>query len=174
MKYLISLCEEETAMEHIEVRRVTQNDAVFLQQLMNNDQLMAILHEVPSSVAVWADAIGEWNSDPDEEDYIILAEGRPIGWLGINGLSSESKQVFIKMIALLPTHQGRGIGQYVIREMIENLRLRGFTSLEPYTDLSNVRAQRCYRRCGFETSEKTVEKMSDGTIVDRCKMELSL
>ena len=54
---------------------------------------------------------------------MILAEGRPIGWLGINGLSSESKQVFIKMIALLPTHQGRGIGQYVIREMIENLRL---------------------------------------------------
>ncbi len=47
-------------MEHIEVRRVTQNDAVFLQQLMNNDQLMAILHEVPSSVAVWADAIQDW------------------------------------------------------------------------------------------------------------------
>lgn len=162
------------AMENIEVRRVTQNDAVFLQQLMSSDQIMAILHEVPRSVDVWADAIIEWDNDPDEENYIICDEGMPIGWLGINGLSSESKQVFIKVIALLPTHQGRGIGQYVIKEMIENLRLRGFASLELYTDLSNVRAQRCYHRCGFEMSEKTGQKMSNGTMVDRCKMELSL
>ncbi len=158
----------------VEVRQVTQNDAVFLQQLMNNDQMMAVLHEVPRSVGSWADAIVGWDKDPDEEDYIILDKGMPVGWLGINGLSSGSKQAFIKMIALLPTYQGRGIGQYVIKEMIGSLRLRGFTSLALCTDLSNVRAQRCYRGCGFEISEKTVEKMSDGTMVDRCRMERSL
>ena len=173
-RHNLTLCEGETAMESIEVRRVTQNDAVFLQQLMNNDQIMAILHEVPRSVDVWADAIVGWDNDPDEEDYIVLDEGMPIGWLGINGLSSESKQVFMKMMALLPTHQGRGIGQRVVKEMIENLRLRGFASLELYTDVGNVRAQHCYRRCGFNISEKTVQKMSDGTIVDRCRMKLSL
>ncbi len=161
-------------MESIEVRPVTHTDAVFLQQLMSNEQILAVLHEVPRSIDVWSEAIVEWDSDPDEEDYIISDQGMPIGWLGINGLSSEGKQVFLKMIALLPTHQGRGIGQYVVKEMIGSLRLRGFASLALYTDLSNVRAQRCYRRCGFEVSGETAEEMSDGTIVDRCRMELSL
>jgi len=161
-------------MKNIEVRQVTQNDALFLQRLMNNDQVMAILNEVPSSVEVWADAIIEWDNDPDEEDYIIIEEGMPIGWLGINGLSSESKQVFIKVIALLPTHQGHGIGQYVINEIIKNLRLRGFASLGLYTDCSNERAQHCYNRCGFGISENTVHKMPNGKIVNRFRMECSL
>ena len=174
LEHLLSLCEEKMVMGNIEVRQVTQDDAVFLQQLMNDDQIIEILHEVPTSVAVWADAIAEWNSDPDEEDYIILEEGMPVGWLGVNGLLSKRKEAFIKVVALLPTHQGREIGQYVIKEMIENLRLRGFVSLELYTDLSNVRAQRCYGRCGFAVSGKTVQRMSDGTVVDRCKMALSL
>lgn len=162
------------AMRNIQVRQVTQNDALFLQQLMNNHQVMAILHEIPTSVGVWADAITEWDNDPDEEDYIITDDGMSIGWLGINGLSSERKQAFIKVIALLPTHQGHGIGQYVLSEVMEDLRLRGFASLGLYTDCSNERAQRCYSKCGFGISEKTVQKMSNGTTVQRYKMECSL
>jgi ribosomal protein S18 acetylase RimI-like enzyme len=158
----------------IELRPVSQNDALFLEQLMNNDQILAILHEVPTSVDVWADAIVAWDNDPDEEDYIIFDEGVPIGWLGVNGLSAEDKRAFIKIIAVLPTHQGRGIGQYVTKEMMGRLRVRGYTSLALYTDLSNVRAQHCYQRCGFEITQKTVEKMSNGTTVDRCRMEVSL
>ena len=162
------------AMKNIEVRQVTQNDALFLQQLMNNSQIMAILHVLPTSVDYWADAILIWDNDPDEEDYIIFDEGMPVGWLGINGLSSESKQAWVKVIALLPTHQGRGIGHYVVSEIIENLALRGFRSVALYTDRSNERAQRCYNRCGFEISEKTVREMPNGTTVDQYKMERTI
>ena len=162
------------AMKNIEVRQVTQTDALFLQQLMNDSQIMAVLNELPTSVDVWADAILEWDNDPDEEDYIIFDEGMPVGWLGINGLSSESKQVWVKVIALLPTHQGRGIGHYVMSGIIENLALRAFRSVALYTDRSNERAQRCYNRCGFEISEKTVQKMRNGTTVDRYKMERTI
>ena len=166
--------EEETAIKNIAVRQVTQNDALFLQQLMNDSQIMAILNEPPTSADVWADAILEWDNDPDEEDYIIFDEGMPVGWLGINGLSSESKQVWVKVIALLPTHQERGIGHYVMSEIIDNLALRGFRSVALYTDRSNERAQRCYNRCGFDVSEKTVQKMPNGTTVDRYKMERTI
>ena len=162
------------AMKNIEVRQVAQNDALFLQQLMNDSQIIAILNELPTSVDVWADAILEWDNDPDEEDYIIFDEGMPVGWLGINGLSSESKQVWIRVIALLPTHQGQGIGHYVMSAIIQNLALRGFRSVALYTDCSNERAQHCYDRCGFEISEKTVRKMPNGTTVDRYKMERTI
>ena len=163
-----------TAMKNIEVRQVTQNDALFLQQLMNHTEMMAILHVFPTSVDYWADAILIWDNDPDEEDYIILDEGVPVGWLGINGLSSESKQAWVKVIALLPTHQGRGIAHYVMSEIIENLALRGFRSVALNTDRSNERAQRCYSRCGFEISKKTVREMPNGTTVDQYKMERTL
>ena len=162
------------AMKNIEVRQATQKDALFLQELMNDSQVMAVLNELPTSVDVWADAVLEWDNDPDEEDYIIFDEGMPVGWLGINGLLSESKQVWVKVIALLPTHQGRGIGHYVMSEIIENLALKGFRSVALYTDRSNERAQRCYNRCGFEISEKTVQKMPNGTTVDRYKMERTI
>lgn len=161
-------------MKNIEVKQVTQNDALFLQQLMNNSMIMAVLNELPTSVDVWADAILEWKNDPDEEDYIIFDEDMPVGWLGINGLSSESKQVWVKVIALLPAHQGRGIGHHAMNEIIENLALRGFRSVALYTDCTNERAQRCYNRCGFEISEKTVQKMPNGTSVDRYKMERTI
>lgn len=158
-------------MKKIEIRQVTQNDALFLQQLMNDSQIMTILNALPTSVDVWVNAIFEWHNDSDEENYIIFDECMPVGWLGINGLSSDSKQAWIKMIALLQTHRGRGIGSYVISEIIEDLALRGFRSVALYTDRSNERAQRCYNRCGFKISENTVQKMPNGTTVDRYKME---
>ena len=54
---------------------------------------------------VWADAIIERGQDSDEEDYIIFDELVPIGWLGLNGLSSEDKKAYIKVIALIPSYQ---------------------------------------------------------------------
>ena len=47
---------------------------------------------------VWADAIIEWGQDSDEEDYIIFDELVPIGWLELNGLSSEDKKAYIKVL----------------------------------------------------------------------------
>ena len=120
---------------------------------------------------VWADAIIEWGQDSDEEDYIIFDELVPIGWLGLNGLYSEDKKAYIKVIALIPSYQKRGIGQYVINQIIENLKLRGYVSIGLYTDQSNVQAQRCNLKCEFDVTDKIVQKMSNGTYVRRYKME---
>ena len=98
----------------------------------------------------------------------------PIGWLGLNGLSSEDKKAYIKVIALIPSYQKRGIGQYVINQIIENLKLRGYVSIGLYTDQSNVQAQCCYLKCGFDVTDKIVQKMSNGTSVRRYKMEITL
>ena len=91
-------------MKNIKIIAVTENDAEFLQKLMNNEAVMAILNEVPTTLSVWVDAIKKWTQDADEEDYIIFDETTPIGWLGVNGLSSTDKKAYIKMIALLPQY----------------------------------------------------------------------
>ena len=158
-------------MNNIKINKVKKSDAQFLHDLMNNESIMAVLNEVPTAINVWTDAIMEWEQDPDEEDYIIFDELVPIGWLGLNGLSSEDKKAYIKVIALIPSYQKRGIGQYVINQIIENLKLRGYVSIGLYTDQSNVQAQCCYLKCGFDVTDKIVQKMSNGTYVRRYKME---
>lgn len=161
----------EEKMKNIKIIEVNESDAQFLQELMNNESVMTVLNEVPTTVDAWADAIIEWKHDADEEDYIIFDEATPIGWLGINGLSTEDKKAYIKMIALLPERQNSGIGQYVIKKIIEDFKLRGYASVALYTDKSNIKAQKCYLKCGFGVTAEIEQKMSNGMIVKRCKME---
>ena len=174
MEELILLCEEKQVMNNIMINKVKKSDVQFLHDLMNNESIMAVFNEVPTTINVWADAIIEWRQDSDEKDYIIFDELVPIGWLGINGLSSEDKKAYIKVIALIPSYQKRGIGQYVVNQIIENLRLRGYVSIGLYTDQSNVQAQHCYLKCGFDVTDKIVQKMSNGASVRRYKMEIIL
>lgn len=161
-------------MKNIKIIAITENDAEFLQKLMNNEAVMDILNEVPTTLSVWGDAIKEWLQDTDEEDYIIFDETTPIGWLGVNGLSSTDKKAYIKMIALLPQYQNCGIGSFVIKETIESLKLRGYSSIGLYTDQNNIQAQQCYKKCGFDIIDETEQKMSNGAVVKRYVMECSL
>ena len=158
-------------MKNIKIIEVNEGDAQFLQELMNNESVMSVLNEVPTTFNVWADAIIEWKQDSDEEDYIIFDESIPIGWVGINGLSTEEKKAYIKMIVLLPKYQNSGIGQYVISEIIANLTLREYVSIGLYTDQSNIQAQQCYLKCGFDVTTEIEQKMSNGAVIKRYKME---
>ena len=158
----------------IKIALVNEKDAVFLNELMNNGEVMTALNEVHTAAELWVDAIAEWNKDDDEEDYIIFSGDVPVGWLGINGLLSEDKRAYIKMIALLPEYQNCGIGQYVINQITDHLKRRGYVSVGLYTNQNNIRAQQCYIKCGFNVTAETVQKMSDGADVKRFKMERSL
>ena len=159
---------------HIETAKVCKADAKFLYRLMNDQSILDALDEVPTQPDDWANAISAWNCDPDEEDYIILDENTPIGWLGVNGLLSEDRTAYIKMIGLLPQYQNKGAGSYVIDHILETLKVRGFLTAALYTNQNNFRAQRCYKKCGFKVTEELVEEMANGNLAKRYKMEICL
>ena len=158
-------------MKNISIREIRENDAVFLHYLMNDESILKSLTEVPTTLEFWESAIIDWNNDNDEEDYLIMKNNHPIGWLGINNLSSDNKQVFLKMLAILPEKQGQGIGEYVVNDILADLKSRGFKSIGLYTDSDNISAQKCYQKCGLITTEKVKQKMSNGEYVKRDKME---
>ncbi len=155
---------------NIRTLNVCEDDAEFLHRIMNDKNILDALDEVPTQLNDWMDAISAWNCDPDEEDYIIFDEKTPIGWLGINGLLSENKIAFIKMIGLLPQYQNKGVGTYVINQFLEILRLRGFVGVALYTNQNNHRAQNCYMKCGFKVIEECTEEMANGNLTKRYKM----
>ena len=154
-----------------QIRLVDVNDAEFLYQLMNCPSVLESLNEIPTERQDWINAISEWLSDDDEEDYIVFDGSIPVGWLGINGLLGEDRTAYLKMAAFLPGYQGRGFGSFSIRELMRSLKLRGIEKIVLFTDQENTRAQACYRKCGFRVVESLTETMSNGKNVFRYRME---
>jgi ribosomal protein S18 acetylase RimI-like enzyme len=161
-------------MEDIRIIKVTKNDAEFINRLMNDKSIMERLNEVETSIHIWEVAIREWEKDPDEVNYIIYEDTVSIGWLGVNNLLSQNKQAFIKIIALLPEYQSRGIGKRIISRALEELRQIGCNSVGLYTDNTNIPAQKCYKKCGFEITDTVIRKMTNGKNMNRIKMEVTL
>ena len=159
---------------NVKIFEVSENDTAFICKLMNDKNILDALKEVPTQLSDWIDAISAWNYDNDEEDYVIFDEETPIGWLGVNGLLSEDKKAYIKMMVLLPEYQNKGIGSYVVTQLVRNLKSRKFKAIILYTDQNNLRARKCYSKCGFEVTKELIQKMSNGDMVRRCKMEMVL
>ena len=157
---------------NIRIVNVCKNDAEFLHRIMNEKNMLDALDEIPTQLNDWIDAISAWNCDPDEEDYLIFDEKTPIGWLGINGLLSEDKVAYIKMIGLLPQYQSKGVGTYVINYFLKNLKSRRFAAVALYTNQSNYRAKNCYMKCGFKVSEELTEEMANGNLTKRYKTKV--
>jgi ribosomal protein S18 acetylase RimI-like enzyme len=161
-------------MEDIIIIKVTRKDALFINRLMNDKSIMERLNEVETSINIWETAIREWDKDPDEVNYIIYQDTISIGWLGINNLLSPNKQAFIKVIALLPEYQSRGIGKRIISRAFVELRQMGCKSVGLYTDNTNIPAQKCYKKCGFEITDTAIREMANGKNINRVKMEVIL
>lgn len=161
-------------MNNIKLRAVSDADAQFLAFIMNDDSILDILNELPTQLEDWADAIKEWSKDRDEENFIIANGEIPIGWIGINGLESTDKIAYIKLVAILPDYHSKGIGHYVISQIIEMLKRRNYFKVVLYTDQENRKARACYSKCGFKVAETFMGKMANGKTVTRCKMELNL
>ena len=161
-------------MHHTCIRPVNQNDAEFINTLINDPSVMLALNEIPTSRQDWIDAISEWSRDNDEEDYIILDRSTPIGWIGINGLRNSDQSAYIKMAAILPGYQNRGFGAKAVRELMSGLKQKGYKRILLYTDRDNLKAQACYQGCGFHVVDSLTETMSNGKEVARYLMEASL
>lgn len=161
-------------MNKIELNIVGEMDASFLHSIMNMSVILDVLNEVPTQLKDWNDAIKEWNADDDEEDYIIKCDDTPVGWIGINGLASDDKTAYIKMIAILPDCYSKGIGYHSISKIVEMMKQRDYSKIALYTDYDNVKARKCYSKCGFVVTETFREEMSNGKFVERCKMEKDL
>ncbi len=50
----------------------------------------------------------------------------------------------------------------------------GWRSVGLYTDNTNIPAQKCYKKCGFEITDTAIQEMANGKNLNRIKMEVTL
>lgn len=161
---------KENAIEKLELHEVEEPDYLFLHQLMNNPAIQKSLHQPDSSVEGWRESIKLWKADSDEKNFIIYCNNNPVGIIGLNGLNSSDKIVWIKILALLPEYQGKFIGTYALANCFDIVFALGFAEIKLYTDKDNKTAQRLYEKFLFKVEEEVTKKMPDGLNYERVCM----
>ena len=86
---------------------------------------------------------------PDARYEVILVDGVPAGriWVG-----SDDTQIRLLDIALFPEFQNRGVGTYLLRQLMDEAA-QSKKALRHMVFVLNDNAHRFYERLGFETIE---------------------
>lgn len=100
-------------------------------------------------------------SQPETRRYIVAeADG---GIVAYAGLMCVQPIADVQTIAVVPEHEGRGIGSAVLAELIAEARRRGADDVLLEVRADNPRAQQLYLRFGFEQIHIRPRYYRDGT-----------
>jgi len=107
--------------------------------------------------------------------FIIEEDACDIGSVWLEKDTKESEAVILGIFISGEQYRGKGIGNHVIKEAIRISKQRiPFTSVKLNVRKSNLRAIRCYEKCGFIILGEGKKTASDGTIIDYYKMEMKV
>jgi [ribosomal protein S18]-alanine N-acetyltransferase len=109
-------------------------------------------------------------SQTDTRHYLVAeAAGEIVGYAGLMCIEPIAD---VQTIAVVPEHEGRGIGSALLTELIRESRLRHAADLLLEVRADNPRAQQLYRRFGFEQIHVRPRYYRDG--IDALIMRLQL
>jgi L-amino acid N-acyltransferase YncA len=113
-----------------------------------------------------------------EDVLVAVADGAVVGYAAIGPsipVPANAHVVMLRSLAVLPAHQGRGIGQRLLDAAVAETRARGARRLRLRVLGPNAAARRLYEACGFVVEGVLREEfLLDGRYVDDVLMALTL
>jgi len=109
-------------------------------------------------------------SQPETRRYLVAETDE--GIVGYAGLMCIEPIADVQTIAVVPEHEGRGIGSILLTQLIDEARRRGAADVLLEVRADNPRAQQLYVRFGFEQIHVRPRYYRDG--VDALIMRLRL
>ena len=88
-----------------------------------------------------------------ERVQIVSVDGVDVGRLDVD---FGDEEIFLLLIELLPTHQGRGIGSRLIQQLLDQAAVEGKPLALNVLEV-NPRAYALYRRLGFAEATRFVD-----------------
>jgi ribosomal protein S18 acetylase RimI-like enzyme len=142
---------------NVQLRPVTDADQEFLVGVYAStraDELAQVNWDESQKDAFirWQYAMQKQEYDaryPDARYELILVDDQPAGriWIG-----ADDTQIRLLDIALLPEFQNRGVGAYLVQQLIDEAK-RAQKPLRHMVFMANDNAFRFYERLGFTTIE---------------------
>lgn len=102
----------------------------------------------------------------DFEYYLIMEEGvdAPLGYLGLQFLPDEMK---LSKLYLMPSVQGKGLGDMAMQKTMERFHGKGFKRMSLFVNENNERAINFYKSHGFYIEDTVVQSFDNGhSVVD--------
>ncbi len=110
------------------------------------------------------DYLGRLLSDDRFWALAALSDGEPVGGVTAHTLPmtrSESCELFVYDIAVLPSHQRHGIGRELMRALRAEAALVGITNVFVAVDAEDAHALDFYRALGGSASPVTIYTFAD-------------
>jgi ribosomal protein S18 acetylase RimI-like enzyme len=96
------------------------------------------------------DLIRDWCSSEEKETWVAAVDDRPVGFVVLSA-DEDAGLGRIDLLAVDPTHQGRGIGTALNERAVERLRAMGaaFIVVGTGSDAGHAAARSAYEKAGF-------------------------
>ncbi|KWU58485.1 MULTISPECIES: ribosomal protein S18-alanine N-acetyltransferase [Priestia] len=118
-----------------------------LMEVKDVDQVVKI--EEKSFTTPWSsEAFQNELTNNQFSTYIVMEEGENI--IGYCGTWIVIDEAHVTNIALLPDYRGKGLGELLLRNVMDVLRKLGATSMTLEVRVSNHIAQSLYQKLGFK------------------------
>ena len=136
----------------IEIRRLTPNDAVLLEQVAGG----TFDHDIDPRLAA------EFLGDPRHHLMAALDGALVVGFVSAVHYVHPDKpaELWINEVGVAPSHQGRGIAKALLNAMLEHGRALGCREAWVLTNRSNEAAMRLYAACGGRDSDPDLAMFS--------------
>lgn len=110
----------------------------------------------PGALPFYAAAFDKLERNPDAGLFVAELDGRVVGCVQLNilaGLGNRgADRALIEGVRVASDHRSMGIGETMIRFVIEAARARGVPRVQLTSSNERTDAQRFYRRLGFKAS----------------------
>ncbi|MGB7921449.1 MAG: GNAT family N-acetyltransferase [Desulfobacterales bacterium] len=92
--------------------------------------------------------VSEFEEDRDGL-WVAVTDGRFAGSIAIDGKRADAEGARLRWFIVVPAHQGKGIGNALIKEAVAFSRRRGYPSIFLWTFEGLTRARTLYEESGF-------------------------
>ncbi|MDV4150068.1 GNAT family N-acetyltransferase [Clostridium sp. AL.422] len=100
----------------------------------------------------WSREFFSRTDEPSNKTYIVKIESENVGLIRINYLSPNTAVIY--SFCIIPSHQGKGIGQDVLRKTVSLLLEEQCTNIRLSVVTNNDRALNLYKKVGFEVTSE--------------------
>jgi RimJ/RimL family protein N-acetyltransferase len=160
--------------ERVTLRPVEQPDYPLIHAWQNDPEVWWLMdYEGPFSLADIAES--EKRATEEGFPFIIEAEGRPIGRIGINNIRRRDRICALYVFIGERAAWGKGLGTDAIDTLLAHaFRRFDFHQVELWSLAENERALRAYAHSGFREEARLAERSwKDGRWVDRVLMSVT-
>jgi diamine N-acetyltransferase len=112
-----------------------------------------------------AENLGRYIDSDERWMRVLRVDGIAAGYCSWS-LGTDSDEVKLEQLYLLPEHKGKGLGSLMMRTVEDGCRALGRSVLFLTVNKGNVEPIAIYRKSGFEVREEAVFDIGNGYVMD--------